>query len=166
MFGRSLLPSLWREGDAPARRDVEHPFYHVQKEMNRLFDDFFRGFDVTSFGDTTLGKFSPSIDIRDGEKEIKVKAELPGMDEKDVEVLVTENALTIKGEKNEEKEDKGQDYYHMERAFGAFQRVIPLPSGVDHQKAEATFKKGILSITLPKVQDAKAKGKKVSIKSE
>lgn len=166
MFGKNLLPSLWREGDTPVRRDMDHPFSHVQKEMNRLFDDFFRGLDVSSFGDAALGKFSPSIDIQDGEKEIKIKAELPGMDEKDVEVLLTENALTIKGEKKEEKEDKRENYYHMERSFGAFQRVIPLPTDVDHHQAEATFKKGILSITLPKVQNAKIKGKRITIKSE
>jgi len=167
MFGRNLLPTLWREGDAAERRDVGHPFYgSIQKEMNRMFDDFFRGLDTTPFGEATFGKFSPAIDVGDSGKDVTVKVELPGMDEKDVEVLLAENALTIKGEKKEEKEDKGKDYYHMERTFGAFQRVIPLPPGIDHQKAEATFKQGVLNIVLPKTQDSKAKGHKISIKSE
>jgi len=88
------------------------------------------------------------------------------MDEKDVEVLLSDDALTIKGEKKEEKEDKGKNYYHVERSFGSFQRVIPLPPGIDFQKAEAAFKKGILSISLPKTAEAKARGKKIAIKSE
>jgi HSP20 family protein len=167
MFGRSLLPSLWRQSDVPERRDAEHPFYSIQKEMNRLFDNFFQGLDAAPFmGEPSLGRFSPSIDIQEDEKAYVVKVELPGMDEKDVEVLLSDDALTIKGEKKEEKEDKGKNYYHVERSFGSFQRVIPLPTGIDLQKAEAAFKKGILSISLPKTAEAKAKAKKIAIKSE
>jgi len=166
MFGRSLLPALWRQGDVPERRDEEHPFHSMQREMNRLFDDFFNGFDVAPLSETSFGTISPSVGIRENDKEISVQVELPGMDEKDVEILLTDNALTIKGEKKEEKEDKGKDYYYMERAFGSFHRVIPLPLGIDHGKADAKFKKGILHITLPKTAEAKIKGKKIAIKSE
>jgi HSP20 family protein len=166
MFGRSLLPSLWRQSDVPERRDAEHPFYSIQKEMNRLFDSFFQGLDAAPFDEPSLGRFSPSIDVQEDDKEYVVKVELPGMDEKDVEVLLSDHALTIKGEKKEEKEGKGKNYYHVERSFGSFQRVIPLPPGIDAQKAEAAFKKGVLSVSLPKTAESKAKGKKIAIKAE
>jgi HSP20 family protein len=79
---------------------------------------------------------------------------------------LADSSLTVKGEKKEEKEGKGKDYYHMERSYGSFQRVIPLPEGIDAKKAEAKFKKGILSITLPKTEQANAKMKKIEIKAE
>jgi HSP20 family protein len=166
MLGRNLLPSLWKDSSVPERRETEQPFYSMQKEMNRLFDDFFRGFDASPFGEENFGKFSPAVDIRENEKEMTIQVELPGMDEKDVEVLLTDNALTIKGEKKEEKEDKGKDHYHMERIFGFFQRVISLPPGIDSQNTEAKFKKGILRITLPKLEETKIKGKKIAIASD
>ena len=137
-----------------------------QEEMNRLFDDFFRGFDASPFGEENFRKFSPAVDIRENEKEVAIHVELPGMDEKDVEVLLTEDTLTIKGEKKEEKENKGKDHYHLERVFGSFQRVIPLPLGVDSQKTEAKFKKGVLRIKLPKREEAKSIGKKIQIASD
>lgn len=166
MFGRSLLPTVWKSTAVPESRDAGQPFYSLQKEMNRLFDDFFRGIDVSSFEEESFRKFSPSVDIRENEKEVSIQVELPGLDEKDVEVLLTDNTLTIKGEKKEEKEDKGKNYYHVERTFGSFQRVIPLPTDLDSQKTEAKFKKGVLRITLPKLEGAKAKGKKIQIASD
>ena len=95
-----------------------------------------------------------------------MKAELPGLEEKDVEVLLDNETLTIKGEKKEEKEDKGKGYYHVECSYGSFHRVIPLPAGIDQKKVQAQFKNGVLNITLPKAEEAKAKGKKIPIKSE
>jgi len=165
MLGRNLLPTLFSHGDVPVRRDEGHPFHGIQKEMNRLFDDFFRGVDLAPLGETVFGKFTPAVDIREMEKAFAVHVELPGMDEKDVEVLLADNTLTIKGEKKEEKEAQGENYYHMERLYGSFRRVISLPPGIDHNKAEAKFKKGVLEITLPK-NEIKAKGKKIDIKSE
>jgi HSP20 family protein len=166
MFGKNLLPTPWRHSDVPEARGERHDFNAVQKEMNRLFDDFFRGFDLSPFGETSFEKFSPRIDIRENEKELAVQAELPGLDEKDVEILIRDDSLTIKGEKKEAKEDKGKDYYYMERSFGAFNRVIPLPPGIDQNKVEARFKNGVLHVMLPKTAEAKAKGKKITIKSE
>jgi len=113
-----------------------------------------------------LGGFSPSIDLKEDDKEVSIKAELPGIDEKDIEVLLSDDALTIKGEKKEEKEEKGKDYYHMERTYGSFNRVVPLPLGVDTTNAEAHFKNCVLSIKLPKTEEAKAKGRKIPIKAE
>ncbi|MDI9570758.1 MAG: Hsp20/alpha crystallin family protein [Pseudomonadota bacterium] len=166
MFGRNLLPSLWNSTAPAAGAADDHPFSGIRREMNRIFDDFFRGMELTprSPGDR-FHRFVPSLDIRENDKEITIKAELPGMDEKDVELLLTDNALTIKGEKKEEKEEQGKDYCHMECIYGSFQRVVPLPEGIDMKKAEAEFKKGILSITLPKTDIAKVKGKKIEIKA-
>lgn len=137
------------------------PIHSFQKEMNRLFHDFF---EVSPFGIRDSGVF-PEIDVKETERDIKVSAELPGLEEKDVEVLLTADALTIKGEKKEEKEDKGQSYYRSERRYGSFSRVIPLASGIEPDKAEARFKNGVLLITIPKTEKAKADIKKIPIKS-
>ncbi len=168
MFRRSLLPSIWRRSDTPAAREEDHPFFSLQRDMNRLFDSFFRDLDVSPSGpwETGMETFSPSIDVREDEKEIVVKAELPGVEDKDVEVLLSGNALTLKGEKREEKEEKEKGYYHMERRYGAFSRVIPLPEGVETEKAEASFKHGILTIRVPRKESAIEAGKKIPIKSE
>lgn len=162
---RNLSPSIRKHRDVPARREEEPPRSLIQREMNRLFDDFFRGFDVAPFGAMRerLHTFSPCLDVKEDDKAITVKAELPGMDEKDVEVLLTENTLTLKGEKKEDKEDKGENYYHMERTYGSFHRVIPLPVGIDVKKVKATFKNGVLIVKVPKTEDTKTKGKKIPV---
>ncbi len=165
---KNLVPSLRNRGSMPSRREESQPFFSLQREMNRIFDDFFQGWDVAPFAGAAarLGQFHPSIDVRESEKEIRVKAELPGMDEKDIEVLLDNETLTIKGEKKEEKEDKGKSHYHVECSYGSFQRVIPLPAGIDQKKVQAQFKNGVLNISLPKTEEAKAKGKKIPIQSE
>jgi HSP20 family protein len=166
MTMKNLLPSIWNRDSAPAGREEERLFFPLQREMNRIFDDFFRGWDVAPTGleGSRFGFFQPSIDVKQSESEIVVKAELPGLDEKDIEVLLTDEALTIRGEKKEEKEEKGKTYYHMERSYGSFNRVIPLPAGVDQKKVQAQYKNGVLSITLQKAQEPKMKSKKISIK--
>jgi len=164
---KAFLPSLWRKTDIPSKYEEEHPFSAFQKEMNRLFDDFSRDFSIApfhSFGERQV--FSPSIDVKEDEKEVRVKAELPGMDEKDIELLLTENTLTLQGEKKEEKEDKGEGYHHMERTYGSFRRVIPVPAGIDAKKVTAVFKNGVLTVFLPKTAEAKAKGKKIPVNTE
>ncbi len=163
---RNLVPSLWR-GSAPARREPEHPFDALQQEMNRLFDSFFRGFDAAplSAAQERLMGFIPIVDVKEDEKEVVVKAELPGIDEKDIDVVLTDQALTLKGEKKEEKEDKDKGYYRMERSYGAFRREIPLPAGIDAKKVEAVFKNGLLTVTLPKTEESRKAGRKISIKS-
>ena len=165
---KNLVPSLWNRGSMPSRHEESHPFFPLQREMNRIFDDFFQGWDVAPFAGPSarLAAFHPSIDVKESDKEISVKAELPGLEEKDVEVLLDNETLTIKGEKKEEKEDKGKGYYHVECSYGSFHRVIPLPAGIDKKKVQAQFKNGVLNITLPKAEEAKAKGKKIPIKSE
>ena len=151
------------------RREWEHPFGSFQREMNRLFDNFFGGFNLSSWAPFERGvgqTFTPRVDVSETDKEITVSAELPGMEEKDIDVSLTRDALTIKGEKKEEKEEKGKDYYRMERSYGSFSRSIPLPVEVDTDKVEATFKKGVLEITLPKTAQAIKETRKVPLKSK
>jgi HSP20 family protein len=108
---------------------------------------------------------APAMDIAEKDKAYQVTAELPGLDEKDIDVTVSDNVLTIKGEKKEEKEEKEKNYYLSERRYGAFQRSFDLPSGVDTAKIEAQFAKGVLTITLPKSAEAQKKQRKIDVKS-
>jgi len=165
---KDLVPTLWGNKNIPVRHEEEHPFSVLQRDMNRMFDDFFKGFNTFSAGrlEGGWGVFHPTVDIKESEKEITIKAELPGMDEKDIDVSLANDVLTIQGEKKEEKEEKDKGYYYAERSFGSFRRVLPLPVGVNTQKAEASFKKGVLTITVPKTEEAKEKIKKIAIKSE
>ena len=164
---KSLLPTVWRRSESPLRRAEEHPFFALHWEVNRMFDDFFHSFDLAPFGERKgFGAFSPSVDVREDEKEVVVKAELPGLDEKDVEVTLTDDALTIRGEKKDEKEEKGKDYWHREASYGSFRRVVPLPKGINTEKADARFKNGVLTVTLPRLEEAKAKGKRIPVKAE
>ena len=160
---RNLVP--FGKKSVPAGREDDHPFALLRREMDSLFDNFFGGFDMEPF-EGRLGPFNPKVDVTETDKEIRVSAELPGMDEKDIEVSLQKDALTIKGEKKEEKEDKGKDYYKMERSYGSFSRTIPLPVEVDTEKIEAAFKKGVLTVTLPKTPKAVAETKKIAVKVE
>jgi hypothetical protein len=99
----------------------------------------------------------------DRDDEIVLRADLPGLDEKDIEVRVHDHTLTIQGERKEEKEEKKEDYYFSERSYGAFTRTLPLPAGVEADKVKATFKKGVLEVHLPKAKEAK--GKKIEVKA-
>jgi HSP20 family protein len=159
---RNLLPDTVRKQTT----EIDHPFYSLQREMNSLFDNFFRGFNVVPQGFAAgMGSFTPSVDVKENEKEVIIKAELPGVEEKDIDVTVTNDSVTIKGEKKEEKEDKDKNFYYMERSYGSFCRVIPLETEIETDKAQASFKNGILDIKIPKNQKAKEKGTKVSIKT-
>jgi HSP20 family protein len=160
---KNLLPDAVRK----VRTGNDHPFYSLQRDMNDLFDNFFRGFEMAprGFAAGNAGSFMPSLDVKENEKEFIIKAELPGVEEKDIEVTVTNNAVTIKGEKKEEKEDKDKNYYYMERSYGSFSRIIPLDTEIESGKAQASFKNGILDIKIPKSQSAGTKGTKVSIKT-
>jgi len=143
-------PSLWAWND--------NPFMSLQREVERLFDDFSRGF--PTFGATEL---TPKMDVFETDKEFGLTAELPGLEEKDVEVNVTDNILTIRGEKKAEKEQKDKDYRMVERSYGSFARSVELPAGIDPDAIKATITKGVLKVTVPK--PAPAITKKVGIKA-
>ncbi len=173
----NLLPSKWlrrnNESNVPVRRQEEdHPVYSLQREMNRVFDDFFRSFDMPLMGSfdwpqlSTLdsGTISPKVDVSETDKQLRIHAELPGMSEKDIEVSLARDSVTISGEKKQESEENVKGWYRMERSYGAFHRTVPLPCEVDPDKVEATFKNGVLNITLPKTAQAQATTKTIAVK--
>lgn len=132
-----------------------HPFLALHREMNRMFDDVFRGFDLAPFGpasETLEGLGWPQIDIEETDKEVRITAELPGLDEKDVSLEIANGVLSISGEKKSESEDKARRF--SERYYGRFERRIPLEE-VEEDKVSAAFKNGVLTITVPKSAEAK-----------
>ena len=163
---KDLVPwKLGEEKQVPVKRtQSEDTLTSLHNDIDRLFDDFFRGFDLAPFGES-FGNFSPSIDVRENDHEYQVTAELPGMDENDIEVTLDNNSLTISGEKKQETEDKSQNYYRMERSYGSFQRCISLPPGIKSDQIDANFNKGILSITLPKTAEAQKHVKHIPVKT-
>jgi HSP20 family protein len=147
-----------------------HPVLRMRDEMNKMFDSFFRepmiGFDLDWPRSSLSGGIAPNIDIEDKGQELKVSVELPGIDPDDVDVNLTDNSLTIKGEKKIEETEENEGYYMSERAYGAFQRSIPLPVEVESNRVKANFKKGVLTVLLPKSEKAREKIRKISVHSE
>jgi HSP20 family protein len=133
--------------------------------LRREMDDFFtRVFGETSLSKIGFPKWQPLVDISETDTHLIIKAELPGIDAKDVDVSITGDRLTIKGEKQQEKEEKEENRYRSERYYGAYQRVIDLPARVEEDKTTAAFDKGILTITLSKVEKVKRKQIKIKVK--
>lgn len=138
------------------------PFMAFRREMDRLFESFGREFGWPAVDPTSAP--APSVDVGETDGEIKVEAELPGVDQNDVEVVIADNLLTIKGEKRSEKDEKKKDYRLVERSYGGFSRTIALPFAAEPDKAEAIFKNGVLTITLRKPPEVKAKAAKIAVK--
>ena len=161
-----LIP--WkRNKNVPIRRNNYRS--SLQKEINRLFDEFDKVWDSDFFSPmvkSPLSDFRPSINLSENDNEYIVTAELPGMDENDVSVELRNGGLIIKGEKKHESEEKKDGYIYSERSYGSFNRQIPLPDEIDVEKVDAKFKKGVLKITLPKTEKAKASHKQINIKTE
>ena len=134
--------------------------------IGRLFDDFFTGFSIRPFSNLMdeMETFSPRIDMIEDDKAIHVNAELPGLDEKDIDISLSSDSITITGEKRNETETRGDNYYCSERSYGSFTRVLPIED-VDVDKVEAVYKKGVLNITLPKIEGDKRMRRKISVKS-
>jgi HSP20 family protein len=159
---KSLVP--WRNNSTqvPAmREDFFNPFVTFRREMDRMFDDFFG-----SGPRNGMHALTPAVDVDENDKEVVVKAELPGVTEKDVEVNVAGDVLTIKGEKEAEHEEKNGDGYYMERRFGSFVRSIRLPFEVKDQDAEAKFTNGVLTVRLPKPADMQKSVRRIEVKTE
>jgi len=138
--------------------------------MDRLFDEFFSDAGLLTGCGTdyalAVGAFNPRVDVSETDKEIKVSAELPGIDEKNVSVELEDEALTIKGERTEEKEESEAEWYQREQTYGSFCRVIPLPSQVDGKKAKARFRKGVLTVTVPKLHEEHDRRQTIAIESD
>jgi HSP20 family protein len=160
---RDLIPFSRGRDIAVRRGDDVNPFLTLHREMNRLFDDVFRGFDLAPFGsdrffDRAVGW--PNMEVSETDSEVKVTAELPGLEEKDVQVEFANGTLAIKGEKKSETEDR--DRLFSERYYGRFERRIPVED-VDEDKVSAAFKNGVLTVTMPKVPQAQSQVKRIAI---
>jgi HSP20 family protein len=154
MKHKSLIP-VGRDRNATG---VFNPFFSLQREVDQLFDDFTRGWPTGG-----ASELMPSTDVTENDKEIQITAELPGLEEKDVQINVADGVLTIKGEKKAEKEEKDKNYRLVERSYGCFSRSIELPAGVNPDSIKATIAKGVLTVVVPK--PAPAQVKKIDVKA-
>jgi HSP20 family protein len=160
---------------SPAAR-TPYDWHSFRDEMDRVFNRFAGALSMPSLrrmfgfepGPRIEGAFAftmPAIDVAENETAYKITAELPGMEAKDVDVGVSGDMLTIKGEKRQEKEEKEDNYYLCERSFGSFQRSFSLPAGVDRDKIASELTKGVLTVTLPKTAEAQKQHRKIEVKT-
>lgn len=184
---KNWIPWNWfkkEEGDegktVPVRRDnkreseyaVTRPIQQLHRDIDRIFDNAFRGFGMTPFGfdrpilpRMTDGMLKPTLDLAATDKDYTITVEIPGVEDKDVKVEIASDTMTIRGEKKQENEEKGKNYYRMERSYGSFQRVLSLPEDADQDGVKATFKKGILTVTMPRKELPKSDVKRIDVKS-
>lgn len=168
MLGKmNLAPWRGRFGLRHGEREREHPLGVFHREFDNLFENLWRGFDLPTLGryETPFGDMALRMDVTEDEDRIRVKVELPGINEKDVEVALSDNVLTVKGEKKVEREETEKPYAYMERSYGSFHRSIPLDVDVVTEKVEATFENGVLTINLPKTAEAKKPYRKIPIRA-
>jgi len=162
----------WRWGGLQRREGAERPdgafqqeMATLHQEMDRLFEGFWHGRPSLWLETAAHGAVVPRLDESEDEKAFHVAVELPGMDEKDVEITLSDGQLIIRGEKKREEEEKGKDFYRKERSFGAFCRRLPLPGAVDEEKVAASFRNGVLTVDLPKSEEALKKVKHIEVKA-
>lgn len=153
------LPVPVTQTSAPARSRTADVFSSLQREIDRVFDGFTQRW--PSFESRWAS--TPCMDVAETDKEIEMTAELPGLEEKDIQVNVADDMLTIKGEKKAEKEEKGRNYHRVERSYGSFYRSLQLPAGVNADAIKATLKNGVLKVTVAK--PAAAQPKKIEVKA-
>jgi HSP20 family protein len=162
---RSLIP--WRDKTSVPTRTEDYfdPFVNFRREVDRMFDEFFSGIGsraMEPWAGRAVG-VSPVMDVEEGEKELVIKAELPGLDEKDFEVTLAGDVLTIKGEKKVESRNGGAHY--VERSFGSFSRSVRLPFEASDSQVDATYEKGVLSVRVPKPADAQKSVRRIEVKA-
>lgn len=174
---KEIVP--WRWGGLRRWEQPERPFESflndmgsLQREMDRLFDEFWKGSTNQGFMTQGLtaepfgyGMLNPVIDVSDDDNAFHVRAELPGMSKEDVDITLANGLLTIRGEKKQEDEEKGKNFYRQERAFGTFSRTLQIPVDVDESKIEARFENGVLNIDLPKTEEARSHVKHIEVKA-
>lgn len=155
-FGRTSVPVI----------SGSNPIVAFQNEVNKLFNDFFGDVSLPSWFHRSDPAFAVSLamDVTEDDKEFKVVAELPGVEAKDVQITTAEGYVTIKGEKKKEEKEEREGYFRQERSYGAFQRVVALPDTANFDKAEASFKNGVLTLSVPKKAGAQSKERKIEIR--
>ncbi|MCP5366025.1 MAG: Hsp20/alpha crystallin family protein [Hyphomicrobiales bacterium] len=162
---------------SPVERPLTHPLQSLRTEIDRLFDDFFpgfhrgdlwRGFNLDPFDlfkrePVQFRALTPKVDVEETAKAFTITAEMPGLDEGDIDVTLADGMLTVKGEKKFERDETKKDFHLMERSYGSFRRSFRVPEAVDDGKVTATFDKGVLTLTLPKTAKARKNVKKVRV---
>lgn len=167
-MSKSLIPWRRDRGEVQTRRE-ENPLDLLHREMNDLFASFFREFDspfrglAPATGRGAGAMVAPSVDVAETDDEVQVTADLPGLTEKDIEVALDDGALTIRGEKKEEREEKKRNYHLVERSYGRFERSVAVPRGIDAGKVKARFKNGVLHVTLPKTAESRSRSRTIEI---
>lgn len=165
MFQPLSLFNRNRNLPTPSDQSQSDPFFRLQHEMNRLFDEAFAGFGTTrAFGGGA--SLTPTIDLRETKDALEAQIELPGVSEDDIDVQVVDNTLTVRGEKRFEKTEERDNggFRYVERSYGSFARSIPLPVEIDPDRVDAVFKDGVLKLTLGKLPQAKSRGRRIEIK--
>ena len=169
---KDIVP--WRWGGLRHGENDDRPYESflremdtLHEEMNRLFDSFWKDSGSRNFLSRPwqTDDLTPRIDETEDEKAYHVKVDLPGMDEEDVDITLSDNVLTIRGEKKQEEAEEGKNFYRSERSFGLFRRSLPVPVEVEEGKIEARFEKGVLYIELPKTKEARSKIKHIPVKA-
>lgn len=172
MATETKLP-ITKSSPAPAAAgEAWRPFQALRNEIDQIFDDFGSGFWNRPFRslarlerDLSKRASAPAVDVTESDKAYEITAELPGLDEKNIDIKVANGGLTIRGEKREETEEKKKDYYVSERHYGSFERHFTLPDSVNSDKIEANFKNGVLKVTLPKTEEAQKPAKSINVKT-
>ena len=159
---KDLIPWAQKDHEPEGKSDDQNPIATLQRDMNRVFETFWNR---AGHMDWPWGGSDAKSDVVDTGDMIEVSIELPGMEMKDIDVTVSDDMLTIKGEKKVERKEEKKGYYLSERSYGSIYRTIPLPPGVDGDKAEASFKNGVLTIKLPQTPEAKAKVKRIEVQA-
>lgn len=148
------------------RLDKNNPLATLRRDINEVFETFWQRAEHGWNGRTApIGLFGPSMDVAETEKNVRIEVELPGMSEDDIDISLSGDAMTIRGEKKVEQEETRKGVYMSERSYGSFYRTIPLPPGVDGERAEASFKRGVLTVTLPKSPEAQSRLKRIPVKA-
>ena len=164
MTMKDLLP--WRSQRAlrrAANEAPQDPFVSLRNEMNRLFDDFWGESSLAPWGEGE--GLALKVDLSETDREVVVQVDLPGLEEKDVQVTLDRNALVVSGEKKSEHETKDRQYHRVERSYGSFRRVVPLPAEVDETKSDAVYKNGVLTVRLNKAAPHEQARKKIPVKT-
>ena len=165
MHIKDLMPWNWGRHSVPVRREDEERLRTLQSDINRVFEDFWHGFSAPTWPAGFGASFEamPPVEVSETDDEVEITAELPGMSEEQVDVTLSADMLKINGEKRSERDEKRQDYHISERSYGAVHRTIPLPSGLDLDQVDATFKDGVLKVRIPKTEEARSEVKRIAV---